>query len=89
MTTGYRFIDVCNLTGASPAQVRKWITRKWIPGAIPLGRYSYYPQATLDGVRRIQAIYADNCFGPSIKDRLHPPDDDEDGFTYDDDGALG
>jgi hypothetical protein len=89
MTNGYRFMDVCNLTGATPAQVRRWIWKQWIEGAIGRGRYSYYPQATIDGVRRVQAIYADNCVGPSIKDRLYPPNDDPDAIEYDDDGALG
>ncbi len=87
--TGYRLMDVCNLTGATPAQLRRWKRYGWLSGAVRQGKYSHYPQGYVDRVRQIQAIYAENCFGPDVTDRLNRPHDHEDTFEYDDDGALG
>jgi hypothetical protein len=66
----YRLTDLAALSGASFAQIKRWIGEQTVTGAVKAGRYSYYPQQSLDDIRAVMECYEGNMTIADIRDRL-------------------
>lgn len=78
----YRLTDLVNLTGASPARIRKWIEKKVVAGAVPAGRYSYYTQQSLEDIRFVMGCYEGNVSLRDIRDKRYPLSGSDDDGDY-------
>jgi hypothetical protein len=78
--TGRRYTlnDLIDLAGISYAQFKHWRCKRLVrTGAVLQGKYSYYPQETLDEIRAVIAVKTSNRTDADIRDHLWPPADDE------------